>query len=167
MSTKFNNDSMAHPESHDIERHNQMKLPIVRITNLVLVLLVSTAMIAACGGGDEEPTPAPAPAVEAEADTAPAYVGDAEKGKVVYTATCSACHGPEGEGVEGLGKDMTTSEFIAGLSDSELLDFLNRGRDPGDPANTTGVLMPPKGGNPALSDEELLDSIAFMRSIQK
>jgi len=27
--------------------------------------------------------------------------------------------------------------------------------------------MPPKGGNPALSDEQLLDIIAFIHSIQQ
>jgi cytochrome c5 len=149
----------------ELERHRQMKLQIDRRVTFLIVILASVALITACGGGKEEPTPAPA--VEAEAAATPMYMGDAEKGQQVYTSTCTACHGPEGKGVEGLGKDMTTSEFIAGLSDAELLDFLNTGRDPGDPLNTTGVLMPPKGGNPALSDEQLLDVIVFMRSIQE
>ena len=142
-----------------------MNLPIVRTITFVFVfvILASISIITACGGGKEEPTPT----VEAVAAATPMYVGDAVKGQQVYTSTCPACHGPEGKGVEGLGKDMTTSEFIAGLSDAELLDFLHTGRDPSDPLNTTGVLMPPKGGNPALSDEQLLDVIAFIRSIQQ
>jgi mono/diheme cytochrome c family protein len=88
-------------------------------------------------------------------------------GQTLYRATCAACHGQVGEGVKGLGKDMTTSQFIAGLTDDELLAFIKRGRDSSDPLNTTGVMMPPKGGNPALSDEKIVDIIAFIRSIQK
>jgi disulfide bond formation protein DsbB len=81
--------------------------------------------------------------------------------------TCAACHGPTGEGVKGLGKDMTHSEFIAGLSDAELLEFIKKGRPIDDPLNTTGVMMPPKGGNPTLSDAQLTDIIAFIRSIHQ
>jgi disulfide bond formation protein DsbB len=69
--------------------------------------------------------------------------------------------------VPGLGKDLTTSEFITGLSDDELLDFIKRGRDMSDPLNTTGIAMPPKGGNPALTDGQIVDIIAYLRSIQK
>ena len=91
--------------------------------------------------------------------------GDATAGQELFTATCSACHGPEGEGVPNLGKDMTASEFIAGKSDDELIAFIKVGRDPSDPLNSTGVAMPPKGGNPALNDEDLQDIVAFIRTI--
>ena len=79
--------------------------------------------------------------------------------------TCAACHGPAGEGIEGLGKDMTTSEFIAGNTDDELVAFIKVGRDPSDPLNTTGVGMPASGGNPALSDEDLFDIVAYIRTL--
>ena len=69
--------------------------------------------------------------------------------------------------MKGLGKDMTTSTFIAGLSDTDLLAFVKKGRAPGEPLNTTGVMMPPKGGNPALKDEQLQDIIAFIRTLHK
>lgn len=137
------------------------------ITVGVGVLMVF--VLAACGGRKEEPAPVAAAnqpvAQAAELPAAPA--GDAEKGKQLFTASCSACHGPNGEGVQGLGKDMQHSEFIAGLSDEELLAFIKTGRPIGDPLNTTGVDMPPKGGNPALNDEQLMDIIAFMRSIHE
>ncbi|MFN8488739.1 MAG: c-type cytochrome [Caldilineaceae bacterium] len=97
----------------------------------------------------------------------PAAQGDAEKGAELFATTCAACHGPKGEGVKGLGKDMTTSKFIAGLSDTELLAFVKQGRPTTDPLNTTGVMMPPKGGNPALTDAELRDIIAYIRTIHK
>jgi disulfide bond formation protein DsbB len=124
-----------------------------RRTSIVALLLALALVLAACGGRDEEPTAATAPA------------GDPAKGQEMFATTCAACHGPAGQGVQGLGKDMTVSEFIGGLSDAELLAFIKVGRAPTDPLNTTGVLMPPKGGNPALTDEQLLDIIAYIRQI--
>jgi mono/diheme cytochrome c family protein len=109
---------------------------------------------------DAAPVVAAAPVVQTSA-------GDAEQGKALYATTCAACHGPNAEGVKGLGKDMTTSQFIADLSDADLLTFIKTGRGVDDPLNTTGVAMPPKGGNPAISDEQLTDIISFMRSIHK
>jgi disulfide bond formation protein DsbB len=123
------------------------------------LLMALTLVLAACGGGGSEE-----PADNNGGDT-PA--GDAAAGATLFASTCSSCHGPEGKGIEGLGKDMTTSEFIAGLSDAELLAFIKTGRPIGDPLNTTGVDMPPKGGNPALTDEQLLDIIAHIRTLQE
>jgi len=132
------------------------------------ILALAILILAACGGStNTAPSSQAAPTaavVEAEA-AAPA--GDAEAGKQIFTATCGACHGPAGEGVVGLGKDMTTSEFIAGKSDEELVEFIKVGRDPSDPLNTTGVAMPVKGGNPALDDEDLFNVVAFIRTIHK
>ena len=62
---------------------------------------------------------------------------------------------------------MTSSEFIAELSDEELLAFVKTGRPIGDPLNTTGIDMPAKGGNPALADDQILDIIAYMRTLQQ
>ena len=63
----------------------------------------------------------------------------------------------------GLGKDMTTSVFIAGLSDADLVEFIKRGRAADDPLNTTGLAMPPKGANVALSDAEMLQIVEYIR----
>ena len=134
-----------------------------------VILLMLAVGVAACGG-NEDPTPTAAPPTAAPAEAAAPAVaavpaGDAANGQTLFSTTCAACHGPAGEGVQGLGKDMTHSEFIAGLSDEELLAFVKEGRRIGDPLNTTGVDMPPKGGNPALTDEQLVDIIAYIRSI--
>ena len=66
----------------------------------------------------------------------------------------------------GLGKDMTNSEFIDGLSDAELVEFIKLGRAVDDPLNTTGVPMPPMGLNVALSDEEMMAVVQFIRSLK-
>lgn len=64
-----------------------------------------------------------------------------------------------------LGKDMTKSTFIKSQNDDELLAFVKKGRMPSDAMNTTGVAMPPKGGNPALSDAQLRTIITYIRSL--
>jgi disulfide bond formation protein DsbB len=138
-----------------------MKKTLLTVTLLLLVL----SIVAACGGGGNEPAPAAQPTAQQPA-AQPAPQGDPAKGKEAF-ATCAGCHGPEGKGIEGLGKDMTSSEFIAGQTDEQLLAFIKVGRPASDPLNTVGVDMPPKGGNPALTDAQLLDIIAYIRSIQQ
>ncbi len=136
----------------------------------IVVALLAVVALSACGGGKKDAEPAATDSTEqaagAESADAPS-TGDAARGQELFVPTCGACHGPEGLGVENLGKDMTTSEFIAERSDEEMLEFVKVGRAPDDPLNTTGVLMPPKGGNPALSDEQLMDIIAYVRSLQQ
>lgn len=89
------------------------------------------------------------------------------EGKKLFMQTCFACHGAEGKGMPGLGKDMTTSEFIRGNTDDEMLAFLKTGRRADHPLNTTKVDMPPKGGNPALTEDQLRSIIAHVRSLAK
>ena len=93
------------------------------------------------------PTPAaPEPAAEAvvvETTTAvPVAPVAALDGQALYSMTCPACHGPNAQGVPGLGKDMTTSEFIRSQSDEELVAFIKVGRTIDDPLNTTGAPKP-------------------------
>jgi disulfide bond formation protein DsbB len=137
-----------------------------RLLHLAIAsFLISAFVLTACGGNKVESPPQDSS--QAEGGVASKQDGDVSAGQKKFEISCSACHGPAGEGVAGLGKDMTTSEFIAGKSDDELVAFIEVGRDPGDPLNTTGVAMPPKGGNPALSDEDLYNVVAFVRSLQK
>lgn len=122
---------------------------------LFSLLVVGALIIAACGGG----APAATPTTEAPA-------GDAVAGKTKFESTCTTCHGPDAKGIPGLGKDLTASEFAKGLSDRELVDFLAVGRPASDPLNTTGVDMPPKGGNPAFTEQDLIDIAAYVRALQ-
>jgi mono/diheme cytochrome c family protein len=131
----------------------------------ITLFLLATLSLSACGGdsgGQRLPQDS-----DAGSDQTQASSGDPAAGQKLFTSTCSACHGPAGEGLPGLGKDMTTSEFIASNTDDELVDFIKVGRDPSDPLNTTGVAMPPKAGNPALSDEDLYNVVSYIRTIQK
>lgn len=111
-------------------------------------------------------------AVEPTATAAPTEVAvnvtysneDITEGQALFQTSCSACHGTEGRGISGLGKDLIDSEFVHGLTDPELHEFIVVGRSFDDPLNTTGIMMPPKGGNPALDDNQIDQIIAFIRS---
>jgi disulfide bond formation protein DsbB len=105
--------------------------------------------------------PAAAPAAEEEDTETIAWGGE------LFVASCSACHGKDAKGLPKNGKDLVHSVFAKGLKDEELIAFIKRGRDPGDPLNTTKIAMPPKGGNPALSDEKIEAIVAYVRSLQK
>jgi len=83
----------------------------------------------------------------------------------LFAASCSACHGVSGQGMDGLGKPLTNSEFVDAKSDKELMAFIKTGRPIWDAENTTGLDMPPKGGNPALNDQQIEDIIKFIRSM--
>jgi mono/diheme cytochrome c family protein len=144
---------------NSLHKEFTMKKTLLTITLLLFVL----SILAACGGGGSEPAPAARPAVQQPA-AQPVSQGDPAKGKEAF-ATCGGCHGMDAKGIAGLGKDMTTSDFIKNQTDEELLAFLKVGRPASDPLNTVGVDMPPKGGNPALTDAQLLDIIAYMRSL--
>ena len=125
-------------------------------------------ILAACGGGgDTAGGSGGSQSTETEAEVVPVSLGDADAGKEQYDMICVACHGPGGEGVEGLGKPFTTSEFLLERSDDEMVAFIKAGRPSGDPLNTTGVDMHPKGGNPALTDDQILDIIAYVRTLQE
>ena len=93
--------------------------------------------------------------------------GDPVEGKTLFGQTCAACHGMDAKGLPKLGKDLTTSTFVAEKSDADMLNFVKVGRLPSDPLNTTGVAMPPKGGNPALTDQQIMDIIAYVKTLHK
>lgn len=134
----------------------KQRMMIVTVAALAVLMLG----LAACGGGGGGTTAPPA-----EPTAQPVSLGDPAKGKQQYDTLCIACHGPSGEGVQGLGKPFTTSDFVTSKTDEELLEFIKTGRPISDPLNTTGVDMPPKGGNPALTDEQILDIIAYVREL--
>ncbi|MEA1904157.1 MAG: cytochrome c [Actinomycetota bacterium] len=131
-----------------------MKRLLAIMTALVMVL-------AACGGGDSDNGD------DGGSDNGDSsgLVGDAAAGEDVYASTCATCHGPDATGIDGLGKDLHNNAFVDGLNDAELVAFLEEGRSAGDPANETGVDMPPKGGNPSLSDQDLYDVSAYLRTL--
>ena len=90
---------------------------------------------------------------------------EVEAGRQLFRQTCSRCHGENAEGMLLLGKDLRGNEFVAGLTDEELVTFLQEGRRANHPLNERGVDMPPRGGNPGLSDDDLRQIAAYLRSL--
>lgn len=102
----------------------------------------------AAAGGDEE------------------LAGYIASGNKQFHSMCVVCHGAGGAGIKGNGKALANNDFVRALDDEALLAFIKQGRAPTDPKNTTGIQMPPKGGNPAMSDDDILDVIAYLRTLQ-
>lgn len=146
-----------------------------KTTILFAAITVLALFLAGCGGGEEPAAgdggTAVAPTGGAQegngGDTPSETAGDPEAGEPLFQQSCSACHGEDAKGLPNLGKDLTESEFVHGQSDQELLEFVKQGRPVSDPDNTTGIDMPPKGGNPALTDQEILDIIAYLRTLEE
>jgi mono/diheme cytochrome c family protein len=124
-----------------------MKRTLLVSTALLLILALS---LAACGGGDLR---AAAPST--------ASAGDPMAGEKIFVSACASCHGLKGGGIPGLSQDMTKSQLIAGKTDQELAEFIRLGGAPDEP-----LVMLPKGGVPSLTDQNLVDIVAYIRSLQ-
>jgi disulfide bond formation protein DsbB len=113
-----------------------------------LALAVPFVLAAACGGGKPAATPEQIAA-----------------GQKVFLGTCATCHGKDAHGLPKQGKDLHANQFVADKTDEELVAFVKTGRRVGDPLNTTGVDMPPRGGNPALTDADLASVVSYLRTL--
>ena len=128
-----------------------------RLASLLLGLVVLALVTAGCGGGSAE-LPTRAPDVESSPEVA--------HGEELASQSCSACHGRDFKGVPGLGVSFHDSTFIENHTDDELVEFIKEGRASDAPDNESGIAMPPYGGNTRLTDEDLSDIVAFLRTLQ-
>jgi mono/diheme cytochrome c family protein len=103
-------------------------------------------------------------------DTMPTAAGsddaDAAKGQMLYAQSCTTCHGTNLQGMPHQGVSLRDNKFVAATNDRNLVAFLKLGRRPADSGNKTGLLMPPRGGNPSLDDDGLLHIVAYLRQAQ-
>jgi len=97
---------------------------------------------------------------------APAPVrGTASDGKKIFLGTCAGCHAPDGSGVKGQGFNLRDSAMLKGETEVALLAFVKVGRQPFDPQSKLHLAMPARGGNPALTDQNLIDAVAYARAL--
>lgn len=120
-----------------------------------LAFAVAIALVAAgCGDDSVEVT------TTAAAGTPIAH------GQQLAGESCSSCHGQNFEGVKSLGPALADSHFIQDYTDDEIIAFIKEGRSKDAPDNETGIAMPPYGGNPRLTDDDLADIVLFLRTMQ-
>lgn len=100
----------------------------------------------------EEPMAAAEPAPMAEAASGEADMG---MGKQAYDKICFACHAQGVAGAPKIGDQAAWEPRIAQGMDTLVTHAINGFQ------GTSGV-MPPKGGMPTLSDEEVKAAVAYM-----
>lgn len=107
------------------------------------------------------PTPPPPP-VKSEGTGASAGGGKGQlaQGEQVYNSTCAACHATGVAGAPKLGDKAAWAPRIA-QGEQVMFQHAKAGFQ-----GKTGF-MPPKGGNPALTDEQLRAAIDYMVSKSK
>ena len=100
---------------------------------------IVVAEVAPFGMASRKPVPVPDPV-----EVAPVTVDTTQDAAMspLYNVHCSACHGPNGEGVEGLGVDLVASEFVTGSDADALVVLLGEGRMPDAEISLTGRPMP-------------------------
>lgn len=138
------------------------RLPDEQIWNVVSYLRSLQGVEAP--GADETRVAASeeAPEVDAEAVLRAASAGI---GRDQFRASCAACHGQRGEGVDGVGLPLAGSAFVNSSTDQELTAMIKSGRPIWHADNQTGLDMPPKGGNPSLSDAQIEDIVKYIREL--
>ncbi|QDU68614.1 cytochrome c [Engelhardtia mirabilis] len=94
-------------------------------------------------------------------------MGDLAQGRITFENACSLCHGDDATGVVRLGKPLRNSGFVQGHSDEELFELIVQGRDPSDPANTTGQFMPARAGREDLEEQRLQNVVHYLRTLQE
>ena len=83
----------------------------------------------------------------------------ADSGKQVYEKTCIVCHGDDGTGAMPGVHDITGKNGPLAQTDAILRKHVMEGfQSPGSPMG-----MPPKGGNPELTDQQLRDVLKYLR----
>ncbi|HJM21276.1 MAG: hypothetical protein CMK60_02490 [Proteobacteria bacterium] len=132
-------------------------------TKKLLVSLSFAALLFGCGSQASNETQNLADTAESSSEESPR--GDPIEGERVYLKNCASCHAPDAGGRPGLGKPLAGTDFITTNSTADLVGFLIKGRGPSDPENTTGIQMPSRGGNPALSDDALKDVTVYLKTL--
>ena len=143
---------------------------LVKKAYFLLIIVTLAFLISQCGENKnkyDRPHENSSQSEPSESNEPAKQGNNLSEGKTYFDQTCAACHGLDAKGLPHLGKDLTTSKFVAEKTDAQLLAFVEKGRPVSDPLNTTGVAMPPKGGNTALTDQQILDIISYIRKLHK
>ena len=117
---------------------------------------VPATEVAAAPAMPEPAAPAPAASAEPAPVASAAGTGDLVKGEQIYTSTCLACHGAGVLGAPKFGDKAVWGSRIAQGIDTLHTNSINGIR-----------MMPPKGGNATLKDEDVKAAVDYMVSMVK
>jgi mono/diheme cytochrome c family protein len=124
---------------------------LVALAVPVLVALTAITTLA-----DSSPSPSPS-------GTAAALPGDPTRGATLYGQNCATCHGASLEG--GIGAVLNPIDKLPGVSNpldpTFLINIITNGRTP-QPGDPKQIAMPPKGGNAALTDQDIKDLASYI-----
>lgn len=102
----------------------------------------------------------PVSAAQEQVSIAALRPGDAQAGREVYNSTCIACHAATGVGLVAGVPSFTKADGRLAQSDDVLLrNIINGYQSPGSP-----MAMPPRGGDPDLTDQDLRNALSFIRT---
>jgi mono/diheme cytochrome c family protein len=95
------------------------------------------------------------------AQTVPVSVSaDAVPGEQTYKQTCIACHGANGKGAVPGAPNLTNPSGPLSKADAELIErIINGFQSEGSP-----MAMPPKGGNPSLTEADIQNVVEYMKA---
>jgi cbb3-type cytochrome c oxidase subunit III len=109
------------------------------------------AHVRSMGGAKVEPAPAP---LRLARPPSP------QTGKRVFERTCSGCHGLDGAGGEG--PALNNKVLLASATDGYLIETIRRGRR----GTAMASFVEPSPVRPALTDSDIADVTAYLRSLQ-
>lgn len=116
------------------------KMTVLFVVMAVLLLLSPLAVSASSYGGDGKAK---------GGEVTPAMLA---QGKAVYEKTCAACHANGVAGAPKFGDKAAWKEHLAHGGLEHMAETTIRGKG----------AMPPRGGNPKLSDAEIRAAVAYI-----
>lgn len=149
-------------------------LPVAAIVLLVVVVFVVLGQVNSPVAHAETSTGGAFTVIETGAgmgvDAPAASTAEAEQavltlGQQEYTQKCAMCHGPQAEGVQGLGSALRSSEVVQSSTMDAVVRIIREGLAVDDEANQSGVAMPPDGGHKELTDEAIIAIVQYLRSL--
>lgn len=97
------------------------------------------------------------------------HLASFKRGKELYLteAGCFGCHGPDGEGLQGLGPNLVGSDWVTQDEDRLIRVFLHGLTGPikiNGKTFKSPAFMPGLGQNPAMTDQKIADIATFIRA---
>lgn len=159
QSSQSEPDGEPNPSGRTLDGRRSSWLPVLLTTGSVALIFGVMAQIHQPTAAGESESHLPLATIDAAAQ-----IEAAQQGRTLYVQACAACHGPDAQGIEHLGPTLVASPVIVEQSEEEALALIRAGILLDNPENQSGLVMPPSGGRPDLSDVELLSVIRYLKA---